>query len=239
MHRCLPVLLLLSMGCPPPKPIPGVVRPGPGEPFLESLPGPMPGFGPFGSYSDALIAACPLILSKPNATAGRRDQQDFQLRWRISSEYCAWVYYTPDQKYEMSLLTDQAMPNTGSKKTCILPPSVDDPRYPPGSIKYIFAVHNHPFADRLSDDDIDLIVGMGLIHGFESDTGNGKVRLAAIAFFSNSNDFEHPSCDGFFELIPLTREMVKWIHSPGGWRKEQVGRVGQRANGGYFLEEED
>jgi hypothetical protein len=141
----------------------------------------MPGFGPFDSYSETLIAACPVILSKPNATAGRVGSQDFQIRWRISSEYCAWVYYTPDQKYEMSLLTDQAKPGTGTKKTCILPPFVDDPRYPASSIKYIFAVHNHPFEDKLSDDDFETIVGMGLIHGFESDTNNGTARLEDIS----------------------------------------------------------
>ncbi len=238
MRQCLLLVLFVIGGCSPPKPIPGVVRPSPGEPYLESLPGPMPGFGPFDSYSDALMAACPLILSKPNATAGRVGSQDFQVRWRVSSEYCAWVYYTPDHKYEMSMLTDQAKPNLGDRKTCFLPPFVDDPRYSLSSLKYIFAVHSHPFEDRLSNDDIELIVDLALIHGFESDTDKGKVRLATIAFFSNSNDFEHPSCDGFFEFIPMTREMLKWIHSPGGWHMERVGRVGQRANGGYFLEKD-
>jgi hypothetical protein len=238
MHRWLPVLLLLSMGCPPPKPIPGVVRPGPGEPFLEKLPGPMPGFGPFDSYSDALMAACPLILSKPNATAGRVGSQDFQLRWRVSSEYCAWLYYTPDHKYEMSMLTDQAKPNLGDRKTCDLPPFVDDPRYPATSLKYIFALHNHPFEDRLSDKDIGFIANMGLIHGFETTTRDGNVRLAVIAFFSNSNDFEHPSCDGFFEFVPATAEMLKWTYSQGEWDMKRVGFVRQLPTGGYFLEED-
>jgi hypothetical protein len=236
MHRCLPVLLLLSMGCPPPTPIPGVVRPGPGEPLLEKFPGPMPGFGPFDSYSDALIAACPLILSKPNATAGRVGSQDFHLRWRASSEYCAWLYYTPDHKYEMSMLTDQAKPNLGDRKTCALPPFVDDPRYPAASLKYIFALHNHPFQGRLSDDDIGFIVKMGLAHGFETHTRDGKVRLAVIAFFSNSNDFEHPSCDGFFEFIPATAEMLKWIHERDDWHMERVGFVRQLVDGGFSLE---
>ena len=82
----------------------------------------MPGFGPFESYTQALMAACPLILSKPNATAGRAGSQDFQIRWRVSSEYCAWLYYTPEHQYEMTMLTDQAAPNLGDKKTCFLPP---------------------------------------------------------------------------------------------------------------------
>ena len=192
MRLCLLILLLTAWGCAPPKPIPGVVRPGPGEPMLEKLPGPMPDFGPFESYSDALMAACPLILSKPNATAGWAESQDFQLRWRVSSEYCAWLYYTPDHKYEMSMLTDQTKPTLGDKKTCYLPPVVEDSRYPPASLKYIFALHNHPFQDRPSDNDIGFMASMGLMHGFETDTKNGKVRLAIIAFFFNSNDFEHP-----------------------------------------------
>lgn len=84
VRRCLLFMLLSAWGCAPPTPIPGVIRPGPGEPMLEKLPGPMPGFGPFDAYSDALIAACPLILSKPNATAGRLGSQDLSLRWRAS-----------------------------------------------------------------------------------------------------------------------------------------------------------
>lgn len=236
MRQLWVFLLLCGWGCSPPKPIPGVVRPGPGEPFLQSLPGPMPGFGPFESYTQALMAACPLILSKPNATAGRVGSQDFQIRWRVSSEYCAWLYYTPVHQYEMTMLTDQAEPNLGDRKMCFLPPLVDDPRYPPTSLKYIFALHNHPFQDRLSDNDINLIAQMGLLHGFENDTRDGKVRLAIIAFFSSSNDFESPTCDGFFEYVPATTEMVKWVHSQDDWRMEQVGLVKRQANGKYIIE---
>lgn len=63
--------------------------------------------GPFDSYGDALIAACNKILSKPHATAGRKDHPHFEMRWRVSSEYYAWIYYTPDDKYVVSKLTDQ------------------------------------------------------------------------------------------------------------------------------------
>jgi hypothetical protein len=143
----LMILALLGLGCSSPKPIEGVVRPNPGEPLLQRLPGPMPDFGSFDSFSDALLAACPLILSKPNATAGRAGDQDFQLRWRIASEYCAWLYYTPEHKYEMSMLTDQhKLDVLYGKKSCVLPSYVEDPRYPPDSLKYIFALHNHPTA---------------------------------------------------------------------------------------------
>jgi hypothetical protein len=238
MRWYLLIVLVMGGGCSPPKSIPGVVRPGPGEPLLEKLPGPMPDFGPFDSYSDAVMAACPLILSKPNATAGRVGSQDFQLRWRISSEYCAWLYYTPDHKYEMSMLTDQHRPDPGNnKKTCLLPPVVDDPRYPPDSLKYIFALHNHPYTDKLSKYDVNTIVNLGMIHGFESETGTGKIRLAIIAFFSNSDDFEHPSCDGFFEFIPMTSEMLKWTHSQGRWHMNRVGTASWSDDAGYHLEE--
>jgi hypothetical protein len=218
MRRWLPVLLLLSGGCAPPKPIPGVVRPGPGEPLLEKIPGPMPGFGPFTSYSDALMAACPVVLSKPNASAGRVDGQDFRLRWRTSSEYCAWVYYTPDHQYEMSMLTDQAVSDPLNRnKSCVLPPFVDDPRYPPGSLQYIFAVHNHPYEDILSAKDIRFIVSMAQTHGLAAKTQTGSVHLAIIAFFSRSGDSEHPACDGFFEYIPASGELTKWTPAHGKW----------------------
>ncbi|WNG19849.1 hypothetical protein F0U63_38145 [Cystobacter fuscus] len=218
--------LLTILGCASTPPIEGVVRPRPGEAFLESLPGPMPGFGPFDSYSDALIAACPRILSKPHATAGRAQAQDFQLRWRVSREYCAWLYYTPDHKYEMSMLTDQSRPDgLDRKKSCVLPFHVEDQRYPPGSLEYVFALHNHPYAARLSDDDIQSIVSKGRLHGFEAETHEGKVKLAVIAFFSNSADTEHPTCDGFFQYIPLTSQLLKWTQAQGEWRCQQTGTV--------------
>ncbi|MFE8601106.1 hypothetical protein [Archangium violaceum] len=191
----------------------------------------MPGFGPFDSYSDAVLAACPAILSKPNATAGRVQDQDFPLRWRISREYCAWLYYTPDHKYEMSNLTDQSKPDDlDRKRSCALPSVVDDQRYPPDSLKYVFALHNHPYAAALSDDDIRAIVAKGRIHGFEFQGRNGtlenqSVKLAIIAFFSNSSDPEHPTCDGFFQYIPLAGQLRKWTHTRGEWRCQQTGTI--------------
>src|SRR4051794_3824690 len=122
------MLLLIVMACAP-QPIPGVVRPGPGEQLLESLPGPMVGFGPYDSFSDALIAACPVILSKPHAIVGHI--KDPKLALRLSAEYCAWLYYTPDDKYEMSMLTDQSSPGDvlARRRSCRLPDDVDDRRY--------------------------------------------------------------------------------------------------------------
>ena len=62
-------------------------------------------FGSFDTRWDALIAACPLILSMPGGHAGRQDSMGFDVRWRVSREYCSWLYYTPDQKYEPGLFT--------------------------------------------------------------------------------------------------------------------------------------
>jgi hypothetical protein len=98
-------------GCASPRIDPDIVRPAPGAPLLKSIPGALASFD---SYNEALFATCQRILEKPNASAGRqppntalREEQDgFNLRWRISTEYCAWMYYTPDGKYVVSKLTD-------------------------------------------------------------------------------------------------------------------------------------
>lgn len=102
------MVAVLGLDCSLPKPSPGVLHIGPGE-TLSSVPGPMPGFGPFSNFSDALLAACPLILGKPHAMAGRPTDENFRLRWKLSQEYCAWLYYTPDDKYEMSMLVAETM----------------------------------------------------------------------------------------------------------------------------------
>jgi hypothetical protein len=231
LPRVLLASALMVSGCSSPQSIEGVVRPKPGEPLLESLPGPMPDFGSFDSYSDALIAACPRILSKPNATAGRVQAQDFPLRWRISREYCAWLYYTPDHKYEMSMLTDQSRSDDlDRKKSCVLPPVVDDQRYPRSSLKYVFALHNHPYEAELSRYDIEDIVHKGKLHGFEFKAFNAKnekeqVQLAIIAFFSNSSDRKNPTCDGFFQYIPLAGQLRKWTRTQNTWLCQQTGTV--------------
>ncbi|WP_223754935.1 hypothetical protein [Myxococcus sp. RHSTA-1-4] len=80
--------LLAAMGCASSRTAdPDIVRPGSGQPILEKLPGPM--LGPFDAYSDALLAACGKILSKPHASAGRPGHQESGTFWRVSSEYCA------------------------------------------------------------------------------------------------------------------------------------------------------
>lgn len=236
-RRWLPATLLASAlmvsGCSTPQAIEGVVRPKPGEPLLESLPGPMPGFGPFDSYSDALLSACSLILSKPNANAGRVGDQDFQLRWRVSNEYCAWLYYTPEHKYEMSMLTDQhKLDDLHGRRSCLLPSFVKDSRYPQASLKYIFALHNHPYGSTISKDDVRIIVAEGAQHGLEISTKDGVSQLSIIAFFSNRAT--EPSCDGFHQYIPSTHQILRWTKTNKKWQCKQTGRVDWHADGERF-----
>ncbi|HSP81989.1 MAG TPA: hypothetical protein VLQ93_25940, partial [Myxococcaceae bacterium] len=92
-------------------------------------------------------------------------------------------------------------------------------------LKYIFALHNHPFGSTLSKFDIRFIVLAGQEHGFEAETRAGKVRIAVIAFFSNSSQPGRPACDGFFQYVPLTGQLLKWSNTGGRWSCEQTGAV--------------
>jgi hypothetical protein len=213
--------LLVAMACAAPHTAdPDIVRPLPGEPPLKQLPGPLLISN---SYQSALLTACQKIVSKPKATAGRREGQDFQAYWRVGTEYCAWIYYTPDGKYVLSRLTDQtSMGLADQSKRCLLPSYVDDRRFPAGSIKYIFAIHNHLYDDLLSEPDLFWIIDEGKNHGFEAETKDGPVRLSVIAFFSN--EIETPRCDGFYQYIPLTGQLRKWTRTTK-WECEQTHRV--------------
>jgi hypothetical protein len=223
---CLLGSLLIGMGCTPPRPIEGVWRPGFGE-ASDHIPGPMKNFGPFDAYTDALQAACPLILSKPNATVGHLKDLDLELATRVATEYCAWLYYTPEHKYEMSMLTDLSKPDvsTATRKSCVLPTRVNDPRYGRGELKYIFALHNHPFGSELSSLDLRFIEEKASIHEWEVETKNATIRLSIIAFFSKSRSRESPTCDGFYQYIPATRELLKWAQVKNRWAIIQHGLV--------------
>ncbi|GMU07445.1 hypothetical protein ASNO1_36980 [Corallococcus caeni] len=215
------------MGCAPAGPAPGVWRPEVDASAAAPIPGPLPGFGPFTSFSEALQAACPFILSKPNAVAGHLRDRDPRLAFRASTEYCAWLYYTPDHLYEMSMLTDRSSPDdlVSGKRSCILPAEVSDARYAPGELKYIFALHNHPFGGPPSPGDLRFTDEMARLHAWAIETKDSKVLLSIIAFFSNSRDAEHPTCDGFYQYVPATRDMLKWTRSASGWDRETLGKV--------------
>ncbi|HSP78802.1 MAG TPA: hypothetical protein VLQ93_09750 [Myxococcaceae bacterium] len=221
-------MALTASGCAPKVIDEDLLRPNPGEPFLEKLPGPLA--ESFDSFSDALLAACKKIITKPNAVAPREDAQDFDTYWRAASEYCAWIYYTPDHKYELSKLTDQSKVDPANrKKKCLLPSVVEDRRYPPDAIRYICALHNHPYASTLSPDDMRYIVEAGSrrgkepYYGFLSETLDGARLLSIVAFFSNH--VLEPTCDGFYQYFPLTGQLLKMTNTEGQWRCEQVGLV--------------
>lgn len=223
MHREFILGCLLMLGCNSPLPK-GVVRVPAGE-ATSHIAGPMPDFGPFKTYSDALLAACPLLLSLPNAVTESPNNPNFKLHWNLSTEYCAWIYHTPEGQYEMSMVATSMSQMDTRLRTCDLPTSVRDSRYPEESLDYVFVVHNHPVGNPLSRRDIRFIAMQGSIHGFSFKAGEREVPLVMVAFFSHG-DSGHPSCDGFFQYIPATGELLKWMHeSQGGWTQEKYGSV--------------
>lgn len=100
------------LGCAPAPAVEGVWRPGPGA-SRDSIPGPLKNFGPHVLAADALTAACPLILSKPNATVVHLQEAQPEVALRAATEYCAWLYVTPEGHYEMSMLSDSSRPGDG------------------------------------------------------------------------------------------------------------------------------
>jgi hypothetical protein len=134
------------------------------------------------------------------------------------------MYYTPDNKYTISLLTDQSEPDpTGLRKRCTLPRFVDDGRYPPESIQYVVVLHNHTFDTPFSEDDVYFIVSLGRLHGFEPQSKNDNPRLSIVAFYSN--EYEHPTCDGFYMYTPYIGKILKWTRPGGQWRCSQTHAV--------------
>jgi hypothetical protein len=199
------------------------VIPKPAEGFLESLP-PLQDFGPFDTFMDALDAACDLILSKPNASV--TGISDTALALRVAEEYCAWLYHAPDERFHMSMLTNQSDGDElqTRRKTCKLPTYVDDPRYPAWSIKYIFALHNHPFGGPLSFADMQKIIALANTHEWLVDTKDGKIPIAIVAFFGNPGGSES-ACGGFFQYTPETRELVRFTKTPSQWLRKDIGKV--------------
>lgn len=184
----------------------------------------MPNFGPFETAADAVFAACPLILSMPHAVAGRRDDQNFRLYFQLSTEYCGLVYYTPERKFEMSMLTASYSQTTPGARHCPYVSRVSDSRYPSDSLKYVYMIHNHAFDGELSKEDVSAIVALGREHGFEAMAQDEKIRIAVVAFFSNAS-YDQPSCDGFFDYIPVTGMISKWTIRDGGWRMRPYQKV--------------
>jgi hypothetical protein len=155
-----------------------------------TIPGPMPGFGPFDQHMDALLAACPRILAYDNAVVTRPVSPRLRFHRSVPKEYCAWIYSTPTGQYEMSLA---AMNSNRNQSRCRLPDHVLDTRFSEGSLGYVFAVHNHPMGTELSHDDIGYIVEEAMIHGMTVRVREKEVDLGIAAFFSLGNASGPPS----------------------------------------------
>lgn len=200
----------------------------------------MTDFGPFDDYADALSEACSLILSKPNASVTHI--KDRELALRVSSEYCAWMYYTPDGKYRMSMLTDQSEADDlqRRRRTCKLPPFVDDPRFSPWDIKYVFALHNHPFGSPISRADMQEIINLAKVHEWVVETKDGRIPIAIVAFFSDSSSSQGaPACDGFYQYVPETRALLRFSRVNGEWLRKKLGKVTWLSSTTYRLDEDE
>lgn len=224
--KCCLGASLIAWGCtsaPPPK---GVVRYP--QKRSEQLEGPFPGQGPFETYWEALLAACPLILSQKNATAGYEGDQKFEVRWGLSKEYCAWLYYTTDDKYELSYVVESAEPiRNNYERGCRAPAFVSDKRYLPSSLRYLYFLHNHPsIPTNISEQDVLTVVQIANMHGGFVETKEGKLPVGVIAFVSNSYIARPDSCDGFYEYTHGSTEVVRWSpDEEGRWRRVKAGTV--------------
>lgn len=138
----------------------------------------------------------------------------------------------------MSMLTDLSMPDdfVTHRKSCILPTFVSDPRYERSEIKHIFALHNHPFGSDLSPLDLRFIEEKASLHDWEIRLKSGSIRLSTIAFFSKSRDPAAPTCDGFHQYVPATREIMTWTQIRGRWEKMERGFIRWKADGSFWIE---
>jgi hypothetical protein len=231
------VILLTASACHGSLPEGVIVLPDarPASGFAYAMPGPMPRTGPFKTHMDALLDACPRLLSLPNAVGGRQEgpfttlgsQDRFQFKRYVdvSTEYCAWIYYTPHGVYEMSWVGTNTEQPDSKLRNCNLPHYVSDPRYPDSEIMYVFAIHTHPVPGELTRGDIEYIIRVGEKHGKTFYTPAGPVNLGIIAFTSNSTGGK-VTCDGFFQYTPFTGELQRWTRNQDGqWRPEKMGKI--------------
>ncbi|HZI11010.1 MAG TPA: hypothetical protein VE153_11525 [Myxococcus sp.] len=190
--RHLASSVLLAAACATPGPNPDVVHPPPGQ-TLTSVPGPLPGFGPFTHVSAAILAACPVIMRQPHAVIPvPRSHQDFSLYWRTASEYCAWLYSADGEHVEMSLLATSPIQDAPSRRRCDLPAHVADTRRPQASLAYLVMLHNHPGGESLSLPDLYAIVGMARVHGATTLFQGQQVSISIAAFFGREREGQTP-----------------------------------------------
>ena len=217
--------MLLAAACTAPRPNPYVVTPNPGE-TLTSIPGPMPDFGSFTSVSDALLAACPVIIRQPHASIPvSRTDQNFSVYWRTASEYCAWLYSVDGAQVDMSLLTTSPVQDDPSRRRCDLPAQVVDRRHPEAAVAYLVMLHNHPGGERISPPDLQAIAGMARIHGPTTRLQGQQVSISVAAFFGRARDGK-PECAGFYHYVPArSDEMLRYTIDNGRLMRKVVARV--------------
>jgi hypothetical protein len=233
---------LLAIGCAPSLPPEVVVIPAERAPsgYEYALPAPLEG-GSFPTYFEALVHACPRLMSLPGASKRKVDLKRLgdvyvQYSQDESTEYCAWIYYTPAGLYETSLIaTPEAQNSSSGNRFCTLPRRVidaryvDDPRYPDKHIKYVFAIHSHPSPRIFTKEDIIYLVETER-YIQETLHDNGEIRLGMAAFFSRG-ERDEPACDGFFQFSTTSRKVQMWtIDEEGKWQSHDVATVDYKRN---------
>jgi hypothetical protein len=223
--------LNMLVSCSSPRRNPYVIRPEPGE-ALTSVPGPMPDFGPFPSVSDAILAACPVIVRQPHAMIPvPSTHQDFSLYWRTASEYCAWLYSVDGAHVEMSLLTTSPVQDDPSRRRCDLPSHVADRRHSNAAVAYLVMLHNHPGGGSISLPDLQAIAGMARIHGPTTRFQGQQVSISVAAFFGRKREGQ-PECAGFYHYAPArSDEIIRYTIDEGRLGRKVVARVTWSAEG--------
>jgi hypothetical protein len=216
-------------------------RPPPGTEYI--VPGPHPQAGPFRTPFDALLDACPRLLSLPGAQSTSQTQVTrhgsfyVERSWDDSTEYCAWIYATPKGEYEISWIATNEIPSRSALKKCDLPRRVSDPRYvddplyPDRNIIYVLAIHSHPVPSIITLGDIRYITDVDR-YIKESLHNNGQADLGIVAFFAPSGHGA-ATCGGFFQYTLSTNEIRKWtVTKDGEWRSATVATVRTRQTAG-------
>lgn len=217
--------VLLATACAAPRPNPYVVHPQSGE-TLTSVPGPMPGFGPFTSVSEAILAACPVIMRQPDALIPvPNTHQNFSVYWRTASEYCAWLYSVDDAHVDMSLLATSPIQGDPSRRRCDLPAHVADRRHPEAAVAYLVMLHNHPGGESISLPDLYAIAGMARTHGPTTQFQRQEVSISIAAFFGREREGK-PECAGFYHYVPArSDEILRYTVDTRGLTRKVVARV--------------
>jgi hypothetical protein len=186
----------------------------------------MPGFGPFTSVSEAILAACPVIMRQPDALIPvPNTHQNFSVYWRTASEYCAWLYSVDDAHVDMSLLATSPIQGDPSRRRCDLPAHVADRRHPEAAVAYLVMLHNHPGGESISLPDLYAIAGMARTHGPTTQFQRQEVSISIAAFFGREREGK-PECAGFYHYVPArSDEILRYTVDTRGLTRKVVARV--------------